>query len=189
MVAHIFYGSITVLVPGFPQKQEAIRQSCSYTEISSPSFLFYFLMLSNMLDVKCTILKSFLYPHFWLVLNWKETDGLHMFPEWFLYGKRVFLLRRHPMPLSPKVAINQNRKSNQPISSARYWTWNQTRGNKVSTHWAFHAICAICKGTSGEVDTYAPTYPTFFVCLFHELHDLHALCEWTIEKWVRSCAL
>ena len=33
MVAHIFYGSITALVPGFPQKQEAIRQSCSYRDI------------------------------------------------------------------------------------------------------------------------------------------------------------
>ena len=30
MVADIFYGSITAPVPGFPQKQKAIRQSCRH---------------------------------------------------------------------------------------------------------------------------------------------------------------
>ena len=39
-------------------------------------------------------------------------------PRMILYGKRVFLLRTHPMPLPRKGAINQNRKSNQPFSSA-----------------------------------------------------------------------
>ena len=46
MVAHIFYGSITGLAPGFPQKLEAIRQSCSYRDT-----LFDPLRLSAVLNI------------------------------------------------------------------------------------------------------------------------------------------
>ena len=56
------------------------------------------------------------------------------------------------MPLSPEEAINQNRKSNQPISSANVLNLESNHGReKFGTHCAFKAICAICNGMCGYV--------------------------------------
>ena len=74
------------------------------------------------------------------------------------------------MPLSPEVAINQNRKSNQPISSANVLDLESNHRIK-SQHplGAFDPICAICKGTSGDVGvcTIPPIEPLLFVCFMN----------------------
>ena len=66
-----------------------------------------------------------------------------------LHRIRVFLLRTHPMPLPANAAINQNRKSNQPISSAKLFkSGNLSRKSKYLRHFNTGLIVFFCPSKS-----------------------------------------
>ena len=70
--------------------------------------------------------RAMIYRGYWKVLGFCAFAFSMKIDKWapyvsgmILHRIRVFLLRTHPMPLPANAAINQNRKSNQPISSAQ----------------------------------------------------------------------
>ena len=93
MVADIFYGSITAPVPGFPQKQKAIRQSCRhinkyypiFSSTSSSSIYTKSSIVSreslgstdNVDNISQVLITSLAY------IELKGDIWLHMFREWF----------------------------------------------------------------------------------------------------------
>ena len=94
MVADIFYGSITAPVPGFPQKQKAIRQSCRHINkyylifsSTSSSSIYTSIVSGESLgstDNVDNISQIFIIsPPFLAYIELKGDIWLHMFREWF----------------------------------------------------------------------------------------------------------
>ena len=91
MVADIFYGSITAPVPGFPQKQKAIRQSCRhinkyYLIFSSTSRSSIYTSILRWESLGSTDNVDNIFQVLITSLAYIELKGdiwLHMFREWF----------------------------------------------------------------------------------------------------------
>ena len=86
--------------------------------------------------------RAMIYRGYWKVLGFCAFAFSMKIDKWapyvsgmILHRIRVFLLRTHPMPLPANAAINQNRKSNQPISSAKLFkSGNLSRKFKYLRH-------------------------------------------------------